>query len=147
MSKSLTSALTQLQKIIGEIDGIRSAPDSPPERAAAFPFVVVYPRSGSFEPEGAYTATDTAIRGLHTLVLQLHVARRDLPRAYEQALPYGELIKNTIFKQVNFRLSDTVDHVVDAITYEFGGLTYAEVDTLGYSFSITVKIRNDTTTT
>lgn len=147
MAKSLPDALEQLQKIVGGISGIRSAPDSPPERASAFPFVICFPSTGTYRTDSAYTSTDTAIHGEHTLICQLHVARRDLPRAFDKALPYAELIKNVLFKQANIRFSGTIDTIIEEITYTFGGLEYAGVETLGYSFSIPIKIRNDTTTT
>ena len=145
MAKCIPDAAKQLTKIVSEITGIRSAPDSPPERASAFPFLICYIRSGSFQPDNAYTATDTAILGLHTFACALHVARRDLPRAYELSLPYAELIKNALFKQANLNWNGTIETYTDPITFEFGNMEYGGVETLGYLFAIPVKIQNDTT--
>lgn len=147
MAKTIDDAVAALQTIVGAISGIRSAPDEPPERAAAFPFIICHQSTGTFETETANDGTDTAVKGLHTIVLQLHVARRDLPRAYAKAIPYPELIKNVIFKQANLTLSGTIDTIVSEISYTFGDLEYGGVDTLGYIFQIPVKIKNDTATT
>lgn len=118
-----------VQQIVGALPGIRQAPELPPEQANAYPFLVCYPADGRWEggPAGAK-------KGLHTLVLELHVQRVDLPRAVGAALAYAEAIPNALLADPTLR--GTVS-TFGAIQYQFGPLRYGDKDTLGFRFRIT----------
>ena len=78
--------------------------------------------------------TETKV-GLHNLVVELHVARKDLPRDIQKALVYSESIPNVIllkFKNGTF----TAIEMLDTITYEFLAMAWAGVDTIGFRFTI-----------
>ena len=137
-------ANTQLLDAIGEIideiktiSGIRSAPDEPPESTDLFPFVVVYPGSGVYEVGNPIGYT----RALHNIVIELHVARKDLPRNYstvmslidEIPIELGKLLKASGFSDLS---------TFESIEYSFLPMSYGGVDTLGVQYTITdVKIQ------
>jgi hypothetical protein len=128
---TLQQAIDEIQTAILSLAGIRDAPSQPPEAMNAFPFVVCYPRTGIWEAQ----TPETKI-GLHNLVVELHVARKDLPRDVEKALAYSESIPNVIllrFKDGTF----TAIQMFDAITYEFLTMGWAGIDTIGFRFTIT----------
>src|SRR3989304_9592417 len=78
---TLDDAITQAITYIGSLSGINLAPTDPPESADDFPFVVGYPGDGEWieTPAGLKT-------GLHNIIIELHVARKDPP--FEYALTF-----------------------------------------------------------
>lgn len=131
---TLQQAIANLQTIIGAIPGIRQAPDTAPEKITQFPFAVAYPESGSIDLRsgGWY-------KGLHTIVLELHVARKDLPRDIATAMPFIESIPAAL--DANPTLNGSVDTIVSPVNYQFQELGWeGDVITLGFRFNIQVKI-------
>lgn len=128
---TLHDAITKIQGLVGAVSGIRSAPVNAPESANVFPFAVCYPESGTWEIAGTWK------KGLHTVVLEVHVQRRELPRDVSAALQYGETIVNTLFK--NPALAGVVDTIKNPIVYSFGYLEWAGQQTLGWQFRIKFK--------
>ena len=137
-------ANTQLLDAIGEIideiktiSGIRSAPDEPPESTDLFPFVVVYPDYGIYE----YGMPIGYERALHNIAIELHVARKDLPRNYstvmnlidEIPMELGKLLKASGFSNLS---------TWESIEYTFQAMSYGGVETLGVRYIINgVKIQ------
>lgn len=111
---------------------VRSAPDDPPEQVNAFPFMTVHAGSGAWEEGPAGMK-----KGLHSIVVELHVARAaGLARAVSEALGFAESVPNTIFKGRNTdRFNGTID-TFDRISYTFGPLSWAGVDTFGWVFKV-----------
>ena len=122
------------QEIIDElrkISDIRRVPDEPPETNSQFPFAVVYPIRGTYAggPPGL-------MKGLHGVVIELHVARKDLPRDYDKVMDIIDQIPEQLLsamKNGRFNYLDTFD----VIEYEFGALSWAGVDTLGVTYTMT----------
>ena len=122
------------QEIIDElrkISDIRRVPDEPPETNSQFPFAVVYPLRGNYAggPPGL-------MKGLHGVVIELHVARKDLPRDYDKVMDIIDQIPEQLLsamKNGRFSYLDTFD----VIEYEFGALSWAGVDTLGVTYTMT----------
>jgi hypothetical protein len=81
-------------------------------------------------------------KGLHTVSLEIHVSRANLPKAIKQVSPYNELIADLLLS--NPRLNDTIDTIVMPIQYSFGYLDWgASRDAhLGYRFNVTMKIQS-----
>ena len=79
--------------------------------------------------------------GLHSLVVEIHVARKDLPRDVETALPFGELLAAAVFDDPT--LGGTVDTVRadEGITYTFGALAWGGQATIGWRITVPVKIQ------
>lgn len=122
-----------IQEIIDELknlDGIRRIPDAPPENNNQFPFVVVYPISGSFtKPSSGW------LIGLHDINIELHIKRKDLPRDFDEAMDlFQDLPKQLMSGQENGRFSN--GFTWQAITYLFGPLEWAGVETIGFTFTL-----------
>jgi len=133
MAVTLQSAIDEIMAdLVAALTTVRSAPDDPPEQVAAFPFMTVHPGAGAWEggPAGMKM-------GLHSITVELHVARsQGLARAVSEALGFAESVPNTIFKG---RDADQFNHTIDTfdrITYTFGPLSWAGVDTFGWIFKV-----------
>jgi hypothetical protein len=132
--KGLLAAILAVQDIIGAIPGIRNAPDYPPDALNAFPFAVCYVSSGTWQ----FGPADDR-KGLHTITLQVHWARKDLARDVAKAMVLAETIPDALLR--NPTLAGTVDTIVQPIAYTFGPLAWGGVDTIGFDFKIPVKIQ------
>lgn len=134
MTQSVTGAIAQLASLIGDISGIRSAPTEPPEKITAFPFAVTYAGAGTWtKPPAAHEYSGE-------LVLELHVARKNLPRSTEQLMAYVQSIPEAIGE------NPTLNGAIMTVEFpiKFSGLTqmeYAGVETLGFVWRIPVKVR------
>lgn len=133
---TIQTAIAHIQGLAEGLTGIRQAPDFPPEQMNVFPFAVCYPAAGQFQagPMGL-------MKGLHNLVVEIHVARKDLPRDVETALPFGELLAAAVLDDPT--LGGTVDTVRadEGISYTFGALAWGGQETVGWRVIIPVKIQ------
>ena len=131
----LQSAIEAIQDVCLAVSGVRAAPDYPPESANAFPFVACYPVSGSFVggPMGA-------MKALHGIAVEVHVARRDLPNDVQTIIGYGETIAAALLNAPT--LASTVDTIRadEGISYTFGGMQWGDTQTIGYRLVVPVKI-------
>lgn len=133
-----------LQEVVDELKNlrdIRRIPDEPPENNDVFPFAVVYPISGIFQKIGAGFMTN-----LHNINIELHVARKDLPRDYAQVVDLLDRIPNQLeigLESGRFSSVTTWEN----ITYTFGPLSWAGVDTLGVTFTMNNTKLLDTVST
>ena len=125
---ALQDAIEKVQNLAGAVSGIRAAPDYLPESLNIFPFLVCYAGTGSFEysPAGV-------MKGLHNIILELHVARHDLPRDTKSAMQYSDSIPKAIMADPT--LGGTVS-TIGRITYTFGGMQYGDQMTLGFRFTL-----------
>lgn len=141
MAKRLEDAVVSLQNLISQISGLRGAPTEPPEKITTWPFSVAFPGEGEWIfGDGSY---DT---GLHTIILQIHTARKDLPRDVLKVINYGELVREKLRSGTNIFLPDTTGaatcSTITDLRYTFGFLTYGGVPTLGWAFEIVIKIED-----
>lgn len=136
MTHSIVGAIEYVQELMRGLGGMRRAPNSPPENAGAFPFAMAYEGPGRWiigEPMGCRTY-------LGDIVLEVHVARRDLPRDVDTLRRYIEDVPEQLAADVT--LNSTVATIVGDVTFE--GLVasgYAGVDTLAYRWRIEVKVQ------
>jgi hypothetical protein len=139
---TLQQAIDAIQADLGALDGIRGAPDEAPESINVFPFVVCYPSSGEWRSD-----IPGAKIGLHTITVELHVARKDLPRDIQKAMAYSESIPNALLKAVATTAGDRFAGTIatfDRITYTFGPLGWGGMETFGFRFQISgVKMQSD----
>lgn len=136
---TLQDAIVQIQALVSGISGIRGAPDEPPDQISHYPFAVCFPESGVYEagvPAGC-------MQGLHDIVVELHVARKDLPRDYRKAIAYAKSIPNAILNALGTVNLDTVS-TVGFIRYEFGVLNWGETPTMGFRFVLESVKTTDT---
>lgn len=130
---TLQSAIAGAQTIVGAISGIRSAPAYPPEELSVFPFAVAYSGGGTWEfgPAGDK-------KGLHNIIVELHVQRKDLARDVTAAMAYSDSIPNALMLDTTLGGNAST---FGRITYVFGPLGYGGIDTIGFRFTIeAVKI-------
>lgn len=130
---TLAEAIKQIQVVTGGLAGIKSAPSTAPEAAGAFPFAVAYPRSGTLTINSYSWGTL-----LHTIYVEIHVARTLLPAAIDQALPYVESFASALVADPT--LEAAVD-TVNGIRFTFGKMEWGGVETLGWRFEVDVKIK------
>lgn len=141
MALKLEDAVRASIRLVGTIPGLRGAPNEPPEKITVFPFSLAYP----FEGEAAVHSRGNRV-DLHTIVVEIHTARKDLPRDVAAIVPYGQLVLDLFLDPANIGLPDaagasTVSTIVMPIRYRFGPLGYENVRTLGYRFELDVKIQ------
>jgi hypothetical protein len=135
---ALKDAIDEIIDELQTISGIRRVPDEPPETNSAFPFAVVYPSTG------LYTGGPPPLmKGLHSINIELHVARKDLPRDYTQVMDLIDTIPKELYNLHRLGGFSNLDTFGD-ITYTFGPLAWGTVDTLGVTYTMTnVKIQSD----
>lgn len=128
---TLQDAITQAAALVAGLTGIKGAPANPTEQISQFPFCQVYPGEGtaSFGVIGERLNLDT-------IIIELHVARKDLPRDVAAALPYVDTIPNVLMDGVlDDKWSATID-TFENVTWTFGALNWAGQETLGFRFSV-----------
>ena len=124
---------------VSVVPGIKQAPDYPPEKLVAYPFIAVFSWGGNWE----WGAMGSLRRGLHNIAVEVHINRKILPLDVEKAMIYSDSIPNAIFSDPT--LGGTCS-TFEGITYEFGDMGWANVDTLGFRFIINnIKIESEIT--
>ena len=123
---ALQDAINHIQDLTGAVDGIRAAPDYPPEQSNVYPFCVAYMGTGEI---GFDAGVGTA--GIHSIVVELHVARKDLARDIAKAAPYVDSIPAALLADPT--LGGTVE-LFENITYEFTPMQWDTVETVGFRF-------------
>jgi hypothetical protein len=137
---SLETVIAQVQTYVATLTGIRKAPSQPPEQMNAFPFAISYPSSGTWRMAPAGSKT-----GLHNIAIEIHVMRKDLPRDFDKAMDYSDILPNLLFLKLkdDNKWNFTID-TFGAISYTFGPLGYGGVDTLGFRFIVEeVKVQSN----
>ena len=137
--------MADLKDVIGEIvdelqtiSGIRRVPDDPPESNEQFPFAVVYPITGIYRQEMTVN-----MKGLHSINIELHVSRKDLPRDFRQIMGLIDTVPLELMKLLKDGGFSYLETFGD-IEYTFGPLSWAGTDTLGVTYTMTeVKTLTD----
>lgn len=126
---TLQDFIDQVQDAVGALSGIRGAPDEPPESINVFPFAVAYARDGTYEQQKGM------MKGLHNVVVELHVARKDLARDVQAAMGYAKSVPNAILDaQEDGNLAAA--SWLGRISYTFGPMAWAGQETIGFRFVI-----------
>ena len=132
---TIKAAVQEVVDELRKISDIRRVPDAPPENNSQFPFVIVYPMRGTYfgGPPGLVT-------GLHGIVIELHIARKDLPRDFDDVMDLFDELPNELFKSLKDAEFSAI-MTFGNIEYEFGPLMYADVETIGVTYTMTeVKV-------
>lgn len=124
---ALITILSDVKKRIKALGGISQIDLYPPEKITDFPFVTIYPGAGAWEygPAGDKKA-------LYSIVVELHIARKNLPRDAEAAMRYVESIPNALMSNDD---GDTLS------TTAFSGLDFSGLIALGYTDADTIGYR------
>jgi hypothetical protein len=91
---TLQEIIDQIQDVTGALSGVRSAPDEPPELVSAWPAVIAYSASGQWRGGDP----PQIMNGTHTIVIQMHVPRKDLARDVATLMGYAKSLPNALFK-------------------------------------------------
>ena len=129
---TLNDAIIQVVRYARTLPGVREAPDYPPESLNSYPFVLGFAGGGvwRFGPAGDK-------KGLHSITLELHVARKDLPKDVEKSMGFSDSIPNLLMSKLinDNKWNNTID-TFDQISYTFGPLGWGNEPTLGFRFKI-----------
>jgi hypothetical protein len=138
----LKNTVAEIIDELQTIPGIRYAPDELVENNNdQFPFAVVYPLSGYFN---TFT-TSAQMKGMHSINIELHVARKDLPRDFATVM---DLIDEIPYQLMKLRHDSGLTHMATFgnIEYSFGPMEWAGVNTIGVTYTITeVKVERNIT--
>jgi hypothetical protein len=143
---SAQNVIAEVMQIIGRLSGIKGAPDFPPEDSAKFPFAIAYEGPGTYE-WGTAGGDYGEMKAMLSVIVELHVARIDLPKDVQKASYYSDAIPNAIMKGIRTdRLNGTMDANSAISTSGLIGMAFGsrELNTLGFRFTIEdIKIRKD----
>jgi hypothetical protein len=133
---ALQDAIAWVQTTIGALDGVKNAPEYPPEQSSSFPFSVAYMGSGEYP----YATDKFTLDANHEIIIEFHVAKKILPRAIATAAPFVESIPAAI--ATDLTLGSNV-HGFERIEYEFApDMFWDTVQTIGFRFVISgIKVR------
>lgn len=135
MTTALETAIAAIQAKVKTLEpAIRNAPDQPVENSSVYPCGITYIRRVGYTQQ-----TVTLRTGLHTAAVEIHVARKDLPRDIAFAMPYGENFPVALWNDPT--LGGKIAHI-NAIRGTFGAMKLADQDTLGWDFEIDFKMLN-----
>lgn len=135
---TLREAIAVIQADMLTLTGMRGAPTDPPEAPQVFPFSICLPESGEWESQA------DAKRGLQTVTVDIHVARRELPKDVAALTTYfADAVPNKLLNDIT--LGGTVDTIVAPIRWQL--LTFrwdqsGNVQTIGMRFYVTFKQRS-----
>jgi hypothetical protein len=135
---TLRAAITAIQAH-AHTAGAYETPVDPPEGNAGFPFAVCYPNSGTIRSE-----TKGARRELDSLVLDYHLSRQNLPTDVQTAEAFLEAFPDLLINDPTLGGSVETIRFDEGVSYQFGSMTYAALDTIGFRFTIPVKLRRAT---
>ncbi len=128
---TLAQVIERVAAVMSSVPGIRRAPVNPEEQMNVFPFAVVYPADGdnTFGTPGERLALDS-------IAIEIHVARKDLPRDIQSALPFVDSIPDALMADmVATQWAGTID-TFESISWTFGPLGWGGMDTLGFRFTV-----------
>jgi hypothetical protein len=113
--------------ITQDIAALKFAPDYAPGDLNTFPALVVYADSGAWSKESDWK------QGLHTIIVEVHFPRKNLPDDLKKVMPYIDSVPEALFGNVtlNGRVS-----TISEISYDVGPLGYGSQDTIGVRFTL-----------
>jgi len=136
---TLKTAIINLQDTLRTITGMRDAPYEPPDNIQFYPFCVSYPSSATATigaPAGQY-------RIVYEIVIEIHVARKDMPRDYTQTAQHLEAVMSKLLADPSLGGEGTiVTEFGDTITAAWGVMQWGETqpETIGWQIRIPFKI-------
>lgn len=130
----LSGIVDAITNILSGLEGIKGLPDDPPEQMNQFPFGVVYAGNGEWN-----LGAPTTVWGTHNIIVELHVARKDLPRDVSRAMVYADSIPKAIIAAHAYDRIDNTVVMLNKIAYEFRALGWGDAETLGFRFTVTVE--------
>lgn len=125
---TIQAVIAAVQTKIGALSGIKNAPAYAPEQIGEFPFSVAYAGRGSFE-----FGAGGVMKGLISIIVEIHTQRLDLPRDLAEVMVYGDLVGNKLLSDPT--LGGTCS-TFEKIDFDFVPMGYGGADTIGFRFVI-----------
>lgn len=129
---SVEAAISNLQTKALALTGMKAAPDAPPESINVFPFSLAYENSGQLTNWMSNFGDELSI-----IFVEFHVTNQLLATAITVAYALRDPFIKSVMSDP--KLGSTVD-TLQTISWEFGRLEYGGIQTIGYRFSIGVKV-------
>lgn len=132
MAFDVTEAIGRIQDLWLSIEGIRAAPDEPPERLDPFPIAITFERTGVVDLTKNYSHAFAPESG--SIWSELHIARQDnLSLAVKAAYPFRVQFLRAL--QGDPDLADFV-MLVKQIRWTFMPMEWNGLPTIGYRFEL-----------
>ncbi len=129
MAYTMQDVIDYVQLKVRGVSGVRAAPETVSGSMAIYPFAIAY--AGPEVWEVAPVGTGKAIR---TVIIEVHVARKDLPRDVEKAMGFSDSIP------LAFMADPTLGGKVSTFSRVRSdgiiNLGWGKVQTLGFKFYI-----------
>jgi len=132
---TVATAVARLQTIAGAVSGVNVAATLPPESLAQFPVAISYVSDCLLGAR--YTGAHAHSQWV--LTTEIHVSRKDLPRAYGLLADCGPAFAVAVIAEPG--PTGTASAVIETRGTRGPG-KWADLDTLCWTFKTTVDIRN-----
>lgn len=129
---AILDVITNLQTKARSIPGIQFAPDNPPDNSSVYPFAVTYLRKG-LDLGGSSGFSNVQ----HVAWTEFHFSRQLLNNTITISVPVIEAFLKLLIADP--KLGNTVS-TIENISYTFGRLEWAGLETIGVRFEITFKM-------
>lgn len=129
---SVEAAILNIQQKWLAIEGVAAAPDQPTEATAAFPFAMTYERNGDMALHSAGFADQ-----LVYINTEIHIANQMLPASIRLALTFRDPFIKALMNDP--QLGGSIS-TIQTIAWTFGRMEWAGTETVGYRFSLYVKV-------
>ena len=124
----LQDAITGVQALVGAVSGIKSAPSYPIEKLGPFPMAVAFAGEGVWE-----FGAGGDKKGLHSIVVIVPVARKDMKYDAEKVMPFCESVPNAIMADPTLGGNAST---FGFISYAFGDMEWAGELLVGFRFVV-----------
>lgn len=129
---AIKDVIFEVQQLWREVGGIASAPDTPPENAADFPFAVTYERQGVMRGQSFGWGLDFLV-----ILSELHVSQA----MFQEGILLAQSKKDDfLLKFIEDPTLNTTISTVREVRYTFGRLEWNGVQTIGYRLEIDCKV-------
>lgn len=136
VSSSIQEVINAIQDVMLTVSGIRAAPDYAPEDLGSlFPFSAVYLENGTWTVGPGYSA----MTGLVTIAIEVHVARKSLPADLRQVMPFSVSVPKALLSPSNITFGGRIDGF-NGLAFTFGPLTWGTTQTLGFKYTFMGKL-------
>jgi hypothetical protein len=127
---TLQQAIDQIVDAVGVLTGVRHAPDEPTDKIPAYPAMMTFLQGGVYHnrPIGVMT-------GVHTVLVEVVVARKDLERDVQTVMGYAKSVPNAIYKAHAAGTLTAIEEIGD-ISYEFGPMSWGGANLIGFRFKV-----------
>jgi len=133
MTQSVSAAISKLSELIATIPQIKAAPAVPTESINVFPFAVIYERSAE-----TVLLSDGFANDLVQIVVEFHLSRQFLPGV----LGIADSIRNQFLdKLIEHPTLDGTVSTIQSVDRVFGAMDYGSTQSIGYRFTLEVKIQ------